>query len=257
MRLPTFPMPQLPRQDSGALRTTPQGGPHVLGYPWRATPYTPSPASARASPRLGARDEAEERRRPLDTAPPGCALLVHALVAQLQVTLQAIADFDKAMARTQGHPDCPLFDALPGAGAVLAPRLLVACGEQRECDTSAEDLQQYAGMAPVTERSGKKAWVHWRFQCPKFLRHTCVEWAAASLRHAFWAQVYYQQQRDKGKAHQAAVRALAFTGIRMLFRCWQERTPYNESVYLNAPNRRGSSLIHNLAKGSEKIIKRP
>jgi hypothetical protein len=63
MRLPTFPMPQLPRQDSGALRTTPQGGPHVLGYPWRATPYTPSPASARASPRLGARDEAEERRR--------------------------------------------------------------------------------------------------------------------------------------------------------------------------------------------------
>jgi transposase len=177
------------------------------------------------------------------------ALLVQALVAQLRVTLQAIADFDKAIAqRAQGHPDFPLFDALPGAGAVFAPRLLVAFGEQRERYTSANDLQKYAGIAPVTERSGKKSWVPWRFQCPKFLRQTFVEWAAESIRHSFWARVYYQQQRDKGKAHQAAVRALAFKWIRILFRCWQERTPYNESVYLNALNRRGSSLIQNLAK---------
>src|SRR5712692_6115751 len=178
-------------------------------------------------------------------------LMVQALVAQLRVTLQAIADFDNAIAqRAQAHPDFPLFDALPGAGAVFAPRLLVAFGEQRERFTSAEDLQKYAGIAPVTERRGKKSWVHWRLQCPKFLRHTFVEWAAESIRHAFWARVYYQQQRDKGKAHQAAVRALAFKRIRILFRCWQERTPYDESVYLNALHSRGSSLIHNFAKES-------
>ena len=136
------------------------------------------------------------------------ALLVQALIAQLRVTLQAIADFDTAIAqRAQEHPDFPLFDALPGAGAVFAPRLLVAFGEQRERFTSAEDLQKYAGIAPVTERSGKKSWVHWRLQCPTFLRQTFVEWAAESTRHSFWAQVYYQQQREKGKAHQAAVRA--------------------------------------------------
>ena len=151
------------------------------------------------------------------------ALLVQALVAQLRVTLQAIADFDKAIAqRAQEHPNCPLFDALPGAGVVFAPRLLVAFGEQRERYASAEALQKYAGIAPVTERSGKKAWVHWRLQCPTFLRQTFVEWAAESTRHAFWAQVYYQQQRDKGKAHQAAVRALAFTWMRLLYRCWQD-----------------------------------
>jgi transposase len=176
-------------------------------------------------------------------------LLVQALVAQLRVTVQAIADFDTAIAqRAQDHPDFPLFNALPGAGAVFAPRLLVAFGEQRERYASAEELQKYAGIAPVTERSGKKAWVHWRFRCPTFLRQTFVEWAAASIRHSFWARVYYQQQRDKGKAHQAAVRALAFKWLRILFRCWQERTPYNESVYLHALNRRGSSLIQNLAK---------
>ena len=176
------------------------------------------------------------------------ALLVQALVAQLRVTLQGIADFDNAIAqRAQEHPDFSLFDALPGAGAVFAPRLLAAFGEQRERYASAEERQKYAGIAPVTERSGKKTWVHWRLQCPKFLRQTFVEWAAESTRHSFWAQVYYQPQRAKGKAHQAAVRALAFKWIRILYRCWQDRTPYDESVYLQALNRRSAPLLHNLA----------
>src|SRR5207244_6018411 len=118
-------------------------------------------------------------------------LVRQARVAQLRVTLHAIADFDTAIAqRAQDHPDFPLFDALPGAGAVFAPRLLVAFGEQRERFTSADELQKYAGIAPVTERSGKKSWVHWRLQCPKFLRPTFVEWVSDSTRHAFWAQVY-------------------------------------------------------------------
>jgi hypothetical protein len=102
----------------------------------------------------------------------------------------------------------------------------------------------------VTERSGKKAWVHWRLQCPKFLRQTFVEWTAESMRHSFWAQVSYQQQRDKGNTHQAAVRALAFKWSRILYRCWQERTPYDESTYLQALHRRGSLLIQHRAKAS-------
>jgi transposase len=179
------------------------------------------------------------------------ALLVQALVAQLRVTLPAIADFDHAIAQhAQHHPDFPLLQALPGAGPVFAPRLLVAFGEQRERYTSAAALQKYAGIAPVTERSGKHAWVHGRLQCPTFLRQTFVEWAAESIRHSFWAQVYYQQQRDRGQRHQAAVRALAFQWLRILYRCWQDRTPYDESVYLQALTHRGSSLLHNLARSS-------
>ena len=70
------------------------------------------------------------------------ALLVQALVSQLRVTLQAIDAFDEASApRAQSPPDFPLFDSLPGAGAVLAPRLLAAFGEQRERYTSADELQ--------------------------------------------------------------------------------------------------------------------
>ena len=178
-------------------------------------------------------------------------LLVPALVAPLRVTLQAIADCDTAIAqRAQAHPDFPLFDALPGAGAVFAPRRLVAFGAQRERVTSAAELQKYAGIAPVPARSGKKSWGHWRCQCPTRLRQPFVEWAAASIRHACWARGYSQQQCAAGNAHQAAVRALAFKWIRLLFRCWQERTPYDASVSLTALNRRGSSLIHHLAKAA-------
>ena len=93
-------------------------------------------------------------------------------------------------------------------------------------------------------------WVHWRLQCPKFLRQTFVEWTSESTRHSFWARAYYAQQRAKGSTHQAATRALAFTWIRILSRCWQTSTPYNESLYLNALVRRGSPLIRYLANVS-------
>jgi hypothetical protein len=177
--------------------------------------------------------------------------LVRALVAQLRATLQAIEDFDRAIAQlAPTHPDFTLFQALPGAGPVFAPRLLVAFGEQRERFPSAAELQKYAGIAPVTERSGNTCRVHWWLQCPKFLRQTFVEWANESIRHSFWARAYYAQQRATGSTHQAATRALAFKWIRILYRCWQTKTPYNESTYLSALVRRGSPLIRNLANVS-------
>jgi len=55
--------------------------------------------------------------------------------------------------------------------------LLVAFGEQRERFANAAKLQRYAGIAPVTKRSGQTTWIHWRWQCSTFLRQTFVEWA--------------------------------------------------------------------------------
>jgi transposase len=166
------------------------------------------------------------------------------LVEQLRVQLEAIKQYDDEIERlAQKHVDYALFRALPGAGPSLAPRLLVAFGEQRERYSNAADLQKYAGVAPVTERSGKKHWVHWRWQCPTFLRQTFVEWAAQTINKSFWAGAYYRQQREKGCTYQAAVRSLAFKWIRILYRCWQMRTPYDESKYLKALERRGSPLL--------------
>ena len=124
----------------------------------------------------------EERLQAIKTATPLTddlavitphQLLVQALVEQLRVSLEAIERFDaETTTLAQTLPDYSLFRALPGAGATLAPRLLAAFGEQRERYHSAAEIQKYAGIAPVTERSGKKHWVHWRLQCPKFLRQT-------------------------------------------------------------------------------------
>ena len=69
------------------------------------------------------------------------------------------------------------------------------------------------------------------------------EWAAQTINKSYWAGEFYRQQRAKGNAYQAAVRALAFKWIRILFRCWQTRIPYDEVVYLKALERRGSPLL--------------
>ncbi|MGO4522975.1 IS110 family transposase [Dyella sp. 2RAF44] len=167
-------------------------------------------------------------------------LLAIALVEQLQVALRAIDRFDQEIAALAPTlPDYPLFHALPGSGPILAPRLLAAFGEQRERFARADQLRRYSGIAPVTQRSGKKSWVHWRWQCPTFVCQTFVEWAAQTINKSFWAGAFYRQQRAKGSPHQVAVRALAFKWIRILHRCWQSRTPYDESRYLMALQRRG------------------
>ena len=171
-------------------------------------------------------------------------LQVLTLVAQLEVALDSIRIYDEEIAGlAPQHPDYGLFNTLPGAGPSLAPRLLVAFGEQRQRFASAAAVQKYAGIAPVTERSGQKSWIHWRWQCPTFLRQTFVEWAAQTINKSYWAGLYYYQQRAKGCSHQAAVRALAFKWIRILYRCWITRTPYDEAKYLKALQERGSPLL--------------
>ena len=70
-------------------------------------------------------------------------------------------------------------------------------GSNRDRYNSCEEVQKYAGIAPVTERCGKKEWIHWRYSCTKFLRQTIVEWAGLSVRYSFWARAYLQATRKQ------------------------------------------------------------
>mgnify|MGYP001082310259 CR=1 FL=1 len=171
-------------------------------------------------------------------------LLVECLVAQLKPLMLSIERFDHDIKSIyKNHNDRFIFDSLPGAGPQMAPRLLAAMGSNRERYQSSEEVQKYAGIAPVTERSGKKEWIHWRYSCTTFLRQTFVEWAGISVRYSFWARAYYRQQEAKGKPHNTIIRALAFKWIRILFRCWKTKTAYDESTYLEALKRKGSPLL--------------
>jgi transposase len=178
-------------------------------------------------------------------------LRVQVLLTQLRPLLRAIAQYDAQIAELcNSIADYRIFASLPGAAEAFAPRLLAAFGEERERFCDAGELQRYAGVAPVTEQSGNSHWVHWRYKYPTFLRQTFVEWAAQTIPHSFWAGAFYAQQRARGASHQSALRALAFKWIRILFRCWQDRTPYHESKYLKTLQRRHSPLLSSVANSS-------
>ena len=169
------------------------------------------------------------------------------LARQILQLIEPIGAYDRRIAQLMlQHPDADIFTSLPGAGEAMAPRLLAAFGTDRERFDSARQLQEYSGIAPVTKRSGKFKLVHRRLGCPKFLRQTFHEFAGHSLHFCAWAKAYYDMQRLDGKKHHAAVRALAFKWIRILYRCWKDRVPYDEAVYLRALERKRSPLLHYL-----------
>jgi len=165
------------------------------------------------------------------------------LVAELRVLQEHIAGFEDAIAQAfAAHPERALFRELPGAGANLAPRLLVAFGTDRSRWESAAEIQRFSGVAPVTERSGARTWVHWRWNAPCFLRQTFSEWAAQTLVSSAWARAYYEHQKAKGHHHWGILRALAFKWQRILWRCWQTKTAYVEERYLAQLEKRRSPI---------------
>jgi transposase len=103
-------------------------------------------------------------------------------------------------------------------------------GTDRARFDAAEDVATFSGIAPVTERSGQHTWVHWRLACSKFLRQSFHEFANMSRHQSPWAHAYYEEQRARGKSHHAALRALAFKWIRIIYRCWKQREVYDEKI---------------------------
>jgi len=169
---------------------------------------------------------------------------VQRLMQQVQVLQEHIAEDEKLIQEAfRQHPEAALFRDLPGAGKTLAPRLLVAFGTDRSRYESASQLQRYCGVAPVKEKSCGRIWVHWRWNAPWFLRQTFIEWAGQTVLYSAWAKAYYEQQKSRGKRHWAILRSLAFIWIRILWKCWHTRTPYNENTYLEALRKRHSTLV--------------
>ena len=171
------------------------------------------------------------------------ARLVQGLVRQLRLLRTEIQDYEKHI---QGivaqHPDFPIVSSFPGVGKALAPRLIAALGTQRERFPDAASIQSYSGIAPVREASGRREWVHARWACPKFVKQTFQEWAQHSLADCAWARAHYEAQRARGKGHQAAVRSVAFKWIRILFRCWKDRTLYVDNLYSENLARRSTPI---------------
>ncbi|MGH7175714.1 MAG: IS110 family transposase [Minisyncoccia bacterium] len=176
---------------------------------------------------------------------------VKALAGQLAVLHESIGQIEAATEKAMAlHPEAALFRSFPGAGPVMAPRLLAAFGTDRDRFASAQELQQFYGIAPVKRQSGQSQTIHMRHRCPKFGRQTFHENAGHVVRNPGWAKECYEGQRERKKGHHTAVRCVSFKLTRIYFACWKERRPYDQATYEKALEIHGSPLIARVKKAA-------
>jgi transposase len=206
--------------------------------------------NSRSEDRINLRLEAIRKARPLteDPALTGpLELQMQRLVAHLLTVQQTIGQYDEHIRQVFAtHAQAGLFASLPGAGPALAPRLAAAFGTIQANFGSARDLLCFSGVAPVKKESGSQRVVHFRYARPVFLHQSIVEFAKCSIGQCEWARLLYEHELKKHHRKWVAIRKLAFKWIRILWRCWQDRQPYDETKYLRSLQRDGIQLYRPL-----------
>lgn len=193
----------------------------------------------RAQHYSGRKSPAELYRR-LRAAPAGLGgeegdargAVTTALVAVLQTVVAEIEGLTARIAELlELHPDEAIFTSLPRAGIIRAAALLAEIGDCRARFPDAESLAALAGVVPSTRRSGRMNAVSFRWSANKKLRDALCDFAGDSWRGNLWAERRYQQLRSSGKTHPHAERILARSWAHIIWRCWQDRVPYDPTTH--------------------------
>ncbi len=169
--------------------------------------------------------EAEARR----TAVLGLVAALRPLVAEITELTSQIRG---ALA---AHPDGEIFAPLfrDRKTAICPATLIAELGDARSRYPSDAALAADAGMSPVALESGKRRAATFRRACDKRLRDA-VATLADSTRHWHpWARDVYRRARDRGQDHPHAIRTLGRAWLRVLWRCWQDRVPYDAARHGN------------------------
>jgi transposase len=197
-----------------------------------------------AGPRLELFAHAREFVSPSPAVTRAKSFLAVALAKQLRLLENQLNEYRQRIAQLfADHPDHDVFGSLPGAGEKLAPRLLAELGGNRAEFDTPQALQCYAGAAPVSFQSGKAHRVHLRRACNHWLRATVHLWADLSRKWCVWAQAYYQQKKQQGMGHAAALRCLGQRWLKILWRMWQDGAPYDEALHLRNQVAHGSWVV--------------
>jgi transposase len=183
-------------------------------------------------------------------APRAGAGLVEAIMAALdeqtvvvpgtaaaEVVLPGLADALSDVLRRRGelatqveeildaHPLAGVLISMPGIGIRTAARILLEVGDGSFFATPGH-LAAYAGIAPVTHRSGSSI----RGEHParagnKQLKRALFLSAFASLRDPT-SRAYYDRKRAEGKKHNAALICLARRRCDVIFAMLRDKKPY-------------------------------
>lgn len=144
---------------------------------------------------------------------PGTAA-AETVLPKLATTLATVLD-QRAEIATQveqvldAHPLAEVLISMPGVGVRTAARILLDVGDGSAFRTAGH-LAAYAGLAPVTRRSGTSI----RGEFParsgnKHLKRAPFLSAFAALRADPVSRAYYDRKRAQGKKHNAALICLA------------------------------------------------
>ena len=217
----------------------------------------PTPDSARrlgpkrmqtfmAQHRYPGRRTADQLLQRLRAAPTGLAgeaesdakgEIVRALVASLKRIVGTIAELTSRIEHDVADlPDGRIVMSFPRAGRINAAKILAELGDVRQRFQTEHQLAAEAGVCPVTHASGKRRGVVFRWACNHRLRAAIACFADNSRHSSTWAADVYRRARDRGCNHPHPIRILARVWIRILWRAWQDRLPYDPQKHRAAAN---------------------
>jgi len=128
------------------------------------------------------------------------------------------------------HPDAAIYLSQPGIGEILGARQLGEFGDDPHRYATAKARKNYAATSPVTRQSGKKKIVMARFIRNDRLADALHRQAQSALISSPGARAYYDEQRDRGLDHDAALRALSNRLVGILHGCLKTGALYDEAT---------------------------
>jgi len=187
-------------------------------------------------------------QQPRLTVAPGvtdaAAIRIAAVVRQLQLIAEqrraAEHQIDRVLdqlatrevdGEPREHRDVEILQSLPGVGRMVTATMLTeAAGPLADRDYPT--LRAHTGVAPVTKRSGKRAFfVHMRYACKIRLRQALYHWARTSIQRDVAARAYYDGLRARGHRHARALRSVADRWLRILMAMLRTGTVYDPSRF--------------------------
>jgi transposase len=158
--------------------------------------------------------------------------LVLTLVATIKTLDAQITELERQIASAmREHPDGEIFLALFKGSVITAAELLAEMGDCRARYRSRDVLAGDAGQAAVARESGKRKTASFRWGCNKRLRQAFCTLADSTRHWHPWARTSTPKPASAATSTPPAVRTVGRAWCRVVWRCWQDRVPYDPALH--------------------------